>query len=486
MDVSAHIKTVLSSLGSGRVDGVAYDTAWVSRLIPRYSQFSPALDWLRENQHPDGSWGASFVHYHDRYLSTLSAIVALCEVGETAQDQRRIQMGERILWHLVGHLHKDGDDTVGFPLLAMSLTNEANRMGLNVPQPASRFTRAYFKKVDALINAKNRDWHSSTITYSLEGLRDAITLSDDVFEHNHSISVSPAATAAYLMKYHEPNALTYLEGVMAQQNDGSIAQLSPIDTFETIWALSYLQSVGAVTPDIPEVQALLERLWGHWSPVHGTSMSIYYQMPEIDDTLGSFSLLNWGGYPVNLDVFNYYEAEEHFWCFVGETHPSISANIRLLSVLKHHQNEPRVKKWVDKIVRYLNVNDENGSLWTDKWHASPYYVTSLSINILAGLDDDLAVNRLNWILNTQNEDGGWGYSETSTPEETSHCLRELILWHENVAPINTDIIKRAADYIYAHTDLDHLPPLWIGKTLYTPPNIVKASILSALYTYERL
>lgn len=486
MDVRTHIKTLLSSLGTGRVDGVPYDTAWVSRLIPRYPQFAPSLDWLREHQHPDGSWGAPFLHYHDRYISTLAAIVALCEVGETRQDQERIRRGERVLWHFVTHLARDNHDTVGFPLLAMSLAQEATQMGLNIPQPATRFTKAYFKKVDALMQSKNRDWHSTTITYSLEGLRGAINKTDDVFEANHSIGISPAATAAYLLRYENPHALDYLENVMYQQGDGSIAQLNPIDIFEIIWALNHLYVTGAITPDMPEVRALLDRLWARWSPEYGTSMSTYYQMPEIDDTAGSFTLLNWGGYPVSTDVFSHYESQEHFWCFVGETDPSISANLRLLSALKHRQNEPRVKDWIKKVVHYLNVTDDNGSLWTDKWHSSPYYVTSMAVNVLVGIDDDLAQNRLRWIINTQHQDGGWGYYGTSTAEETAYCLKELILWHENVMPINRDIIERGAEYLYTRTNFDDLTPLWIGKSLYTPPNIVKASILSALYTYERL
>lgn len=486
MDIKQEISTLLSSVGTGLVKGVAYDTAWVSRLIPRYPQFSASLDWLRENQRPDGSWGAPSLHYHDRYLSTLSAIVALCEVGETQQDQQRIRRGERVLWQLVGHLSKDDHDTVGFPLLAMSLAHEATQMGLDVPQPASRFTQAYLKKVEALVNAKDRDWHSTTITYSLEGLRNAITMSDDVFEDNHSISISPAATAAYLLKYENPNALHYLEGVRDQEHDGSIAQLSPIDIFEIIWSLNHLYTADAISPDMPVVRSLLEHLWARWSPKHGTSMSTYYQMPEIDDTAGSFSLLLWGGYDVSPEVFRHYEADEHFWCFVGETNPSISAHIRLLSALKHRKNEPLVQKWIKKVVHFLNVTDNNGSLWTDKWHTSPYYVTSMAINTLIGIDDDLAQNRLRWIINTQHDDGGWGYHGTSTPEETAYCLKELILWHENGGYLNRDVIEKGAEYLYTQTDFNNLTPLWIGKSLYTPPHIVQSAILSAIYTYERL
>ena len=57
--LNAEIRDLIAGLGEGKVRGVAYDTAWVARLAPRYPGygFEGALEWLRRNQYPDGTWG---------------------------------------------------------------------------------------------------------------------------------------------------------------------------------------------------------------------------------------------------------------------------------------------------------------------------------------------------------------------------------------------------------------------------------------------
>src|ERR1043165_7283766 len=78
------IEQVLARLGrgAGEMDSVAYDTAWIARLAPHFpgNGFEQALEWLRWHQHGDGCWGGALVHYHDRIISTLAAIIALREV----------------------------------------------------------------------------------------------------------------------------------------------------------------------------------------------------------------------------------------------------------------------------------------------------------------------------------------------------------------------------------------------------------------------
>ena len=142
---------------------MAYDT-WVARLAPRYPGygFEGALEWLRRNQYPDGTWGGPLIQYHDRFVSTLAAIVALREVGRDPRDERRVKRGENALWKIVGRLGRDDSDTIGFPIIAAALTREAARVGLDVPLPPIRFAGAYRKKVQALLDSPDRDWCAST------------------------------------------------------------------------------------------------------------------------------------------------------------------------------------------------------------------------------------------------------------------------------------------------------------------------------------
>ena len=63
--------------------GTAYDTAWVARLGDLDRSLSLwSLNWVCQHQLADGSWGAPEpVYYHDRVISTLAAMTALCRQG---------------------------------------------------------------------------------------------------------------------------------------------------------------------------------------------------------------------------------------------------------------------------------------------------------------------------------------------------------------------------------------------------------------------
>lgn len=480
------IDAFLAQLGDGRVRGVAYDTAWVARLAPRYNdpQIAGALEWLRRNQYEDGTWGGRLVQYHDRFISTLAAIVALREVQADPRDERRVQRGEQALWKIVGRLGRDDSDTIGFPILSAALASEAASLGLDVPSPPIRYADAYHRKVEKLLNSPHRDWRGNTLTFSLEALRKALQATDHVLAGNGSVSSSPAATAAYSLEAPHTTLATsfkYLKSV--QHEDGSIPAVAPIDLFEIAWSINHLRLAGAITPEMRQVRRLLDHLWEQWSPITGASYSSHFAVKDLDVTAASFTVLNWAGYNVSPDVFAYYEVAEHFLCYPEETNPALSAHVRLLAALRMCQNELDYPAWVSKIVNVLHKFDDNGSYWWDKWHVSPYYVSGVAVNALHGIDDHLAYSRLKWILRTQNDDGGWGYLGTSTAEETAYCLEALLRWHVNVTSIDRSLLDAAAEYLWKNFPERQHPPLWIGKSLYYPSGPVKAAVLGALYSY---
>ncbi len=487
--VSEEIQVLLAALGTGKTLGTAYDTAWGARLAAYYPNlgFEQSIEWLRRNQQIDGSWGSPLVHYHDRFISTLAAIVALTLVGNQQRDKRRVQRGEKALWRLVGQLGKDDSDTVGFPILAASLADEATELGLDVPRAPVRFAKAYRKKVEALLQSPHRDWLSTTLTFSFEALRSAIHNDDKLQEENDSVSVSPSATAAFLMHRQDDSALAYILNAMQYEGNGALPAVWPIDNFEIAWSLNYLRTAGAIDEGHPRVRALLDFLYTVWSSRSGLSFSSKWRVHEIDDTAATFVMLRWGKYPVNPDVFDVYETDEFFWCYPGETNPSLSSHVRLLHALRDSGvNDAKTQERIAKVINVLHKYDHNGSFWWDKWHSSAYYVTSYSLAVLRGLADDLVQSRLRWIIRTQNDDGGWGYLGESSPEETAYCLRALLEWDKSVARVDRSILDAAAAYLHRHLNDAVYAPLWIGKSLYTPYFPVRAVILGALYEYLTL
>src|SRR5258708_3415207 len=481
-----HIRTLLPLLGGGKVDSVAYDTGWVARLPSAY--FAPgvekSLEWLRRHQHEDGSWGADILHYHDHFISTLSAVVALRQAGHDEQDEYRIQRGVDALWHYFSCLDQDDSDTVGFPTLSVSLMGEAQQLGLEVPKAPIRYAAGYEKKIIALLGQTQPQWHNNLLSFSIEGLRVCIPDGNFALENNGSVICSPSATAALLMSHHEDSAFQYLQQVMEFQGEGGAPAVFPIDTFEAIWSLNSLRMVGAIQPDDPAVRRVLNFLWQLWITNRGFSTSSYFSVNDLDDTAANFAVLQWGGYTVNPDVFAEYEMDDHFCCYRGETNPAISANLRLLLTLRLCPDHPQQQRWVQKIVKMRRQVDSENAFWWDKWHASPYYVSRMAVRALPGLADDLLQSRISWILDTQNMDGGWGHFGTSTPEETAYCLDALLFADRKIQLISKAQIKAAATYLDSHLDDTVYSPLWIGKSLYSPHYVFKAAILAALYAYQ--
>lgn len=76
------IRAALGSTGDGEINISAYDTAWVA-LVKSLNgdegpQFPSCIDWIAQNQLPDGSWGDGiFFLVQDRIISTLACIIAL-------------------------------------------------------------------------------------------------------------------------------------------------------------------------------------------------------------------------------------------------------------------------------------------------------------------------------------------------------------------------------------------------------------------------
>lgn len=477
------ISSLLEDLGNGKIGGVAYDTAWAARLVKRYPNcgFENSLEWLRRNQYDDGTWGASLLHYHDRFASTLASIVALREVGSGGRDERRVKRGEAALWKIVSRLGRDDSDTVGFPVIAASLAQDASELGLDVPRPPIRYAAAYKHKVDKLLSQPKRDWRTNALSFSLEGLWRAIGEADEALEANHSVASSPAATAAFLFTHYDQGALDYL--ISIQEQDGSIPGLAPVDIFDIVWSLSNLMYVSAVQPDNPLVRRLLDFLWERWSPTTGLYYSSYFRVPDLDITSASFILLRWGGYPVSGDCFEYFEMDDHFCTYREESNPSPAAHLRLLMALKTCPEHPKQSIWMHKVLTALRRFDANGSFWWDKWHASPYYVSDLAIHALYDVDKELARSRAKWIMRTQNDDGGWGYLDQSTPEETAYALDALLLWSQHVEHVESELMTNAAEFLRKNEGNREYTPLWISKGLYTPNNIVKSILLSAMYQY---
>ena len=483
-ELALELDQILAVLGQGYVESVAYDTAWVARLSDMYrgQGFDEALPWVRRHQHLDGSWGGDVLHYHDRFICTLASIITLHTMGHDSRDAERVRGGVEFLWREHLRLRQDAHETIGFSVLAVSLIEEARLLGLDVPRNPYSDTVVIAKKLSILEKSPNM-WRNSTMSFSLEAIRACFPHNPDFLEANGSVGTSPAATASLLLRSEgvSHDALYYLGETIRE--DGGAPNVSPIDTFEIAWSLNYLRHAGAISPDEPAVRRALDRLWSAWSPTNGMGFSSYYSVTDLDDTAVGYSVLRWGGYPVSADIFAQFEEADHFRCFPHEVDPSISATLRLVDALSLDSTHPNQEAWMEKALGMLRRSSDEGKLWFDKWHSSPFYPLCISVHGLRGYADDIVQSQIRWILSTQHPDGGWGYYGHSTSEETAYGLLALLYWDEVGERVDPSRIQGGAAYLMQHFG-GELTPLWLGKCLYTPRYVVRSLIVGAMHQYH--
>ena len=138
-----------------------------------------------------------------------------------------------------------------------------------------------------------------------------------------------------------------------------------------------------------------------------------------------------------------------------------------------------------KVAHFLRQSQVKGQYWRDKWHASPLYAVEQVVRAVAGWDNDFVRPIVHWVLEGQHEDGSSGM-EGGTAEETAIALRTLLTAADHDAALARTIqepIERAGQYLVSRFGEATHPSLWLGKALYTPPNIVEAIIIGALYRW---
>lgn len=476
--------------GAGRMFSLAYDTAWVARLV----EIDPALanralDWVCTHQLGDGSWGTEKpFYYHDRALSTLAAMIALGR-GRRACDRRQIEHGRAALERITagatgGLLNDQNGPTVGFEMLAPPLAAEAESLGLIANQGAhilGRMAVARRKKL-ALLDGRRISRHlTAAFSAELAGLDGIHRLDlDNLKESDGSVGHSPSASAYYLARIapRDAECLGYLRGVI--NDDGGAPDLAPFEIFETAWVLWNLAHAQGWPPEVQtRLAAHRQFLESRWRPGRGVGLSASYAIPDGDDTAIVFELLARAGGAVDLEALLSFEENNHFRTYHLEVGTSNSVNIHALGALRQAGRTAEDRS-VQKILVYLHRRRLDGGFWADKWHLSPYYTTGHAIIACAGLDDSLAAPAVAWILSQQGSDGSWG-RQFPTAEETAYCIQALRVWTRGRR--SSPRIEKAIWQAAAWLDGNHSPPypaLWIGKGLYCPELVVMSTIVAAL------
>lgn len=497
MDKSVHMQkarqfkelkdSIIDQIGIGKpglMSPAAYDTAWLARVpeendssVPAYPE---ALTWLRENQRPDGSWGSDIDYAHDRVISTLAAIIALSQWNNinnlnyiNEKNNHTIKRGLEYIRNNAKRLEHELP-AGGFELILPALIQDAAKVGLDVRHQAFlRYDRMREEKL-AKIPPHLLYSRKAPIVHSLEFMGDDLDLkkSELLQEPDGGVGISTAATA-YLLTKSPRNAAArnYIANIVATYGC-KVPEFFPFDAFEVSWSLWNLFLTGIDNSD-PRIAQHIRDLKLVWDKGVGLGSSTTSSVVESDTSSMAFSVLKMAGAYPDPTPLRQFEKKDYFTCFHYERDSSISANIHVLEALKGVDDEA-----TEKVRKWLSSSQTDYGYWIDKWHVSPYYPTAHAVIALIGVDHDLARSATQWIISTQRADGGWGYYNRSTAEETAYCLQALSLYSREVEPKDRNIIYRARRCLLAFDD--KMPDMWIARCLYTPTRIVKSAIYSAL------
>ncbi|MGW1158923.1 labda-7,13-dienyl diphosphate synthase [Streptomyces sp. NPDC002519] len=490
----------------GSVRPSLYETARVLSFAPWLSGHERRLAWLRQQQHPDGSWGEGPAPY--RLLPTLSVVEALLSavLFDTAPGAGRERLAAATAAGLAAlrNLPPTGPwpDTAAIEILVPSLVAQINEhldqqeFGA-LPQlgPWSRGSRltlpnGFRHTLPDQIARRCRSAGSvpEKLHHTYEGI--ARLPHAEVALPGGLFGSSPAATAAWVAAAPgsvagRDQAVTELTAV-ARRYDGLFPEAAPISVFERLWVAAALAG-----PGLPHTCRATVRSWVGQIYDPAGVRGAPGLMPDADDTAMAVLVAALTGEPRDPAPLSVFETGTHYDCYVGEDTGSATANAHALEALGAYLRFQPAAAVVHRprmnLVRdWLLAQQQPEGAWPDKWHASPYYATSRCVTALAREGHprtrDAIRSAADWVLETQRNDGSWGIWD-GTAEETAYAVNILLRADDLIRqPHSTDALDRAETALLAasHTPGHRHPALWHDKTLYAPEAMVQAEVTAAL------
>ncbi|KAJ4727466.1 Copalyl diphosphate synthase [Melia azedarach] len=404
------IKFMLGSMEDGEISISAYDTAWVALVEDIHGsgapQFPSALQWIADNQLPDGSWGDHHMFSaHDRLINTLACVVAL-KSWNVHRD--KCEKGLSFFKENLSKLENENDEhmPIGFEVAFPSLLEIARSLEIEVPDNSPVLQKIYAKRNLKLTRIPKDIMHNvpTTLLHSLEGMPDLNWEKLLKLQcQDGSFLFSPSSTAYALMKTKDENCLKYLTKAVKKFH-GGVPNVYPVDMFEHLWAVDRLQRLGISRYFQPEIKECMDYVNRYWTE-DGICWARNTRVHDLDDTSMGFRLLRLHGYDVSADVFQHFEKGGEFFCFAGQSTQAITGIFNLyrasevrfpgekiLDDAKQFSDkflrEKQAAELLDKWIIAKDLPGEVGFALEVPWYASlPRLETRLYIEQYGGEDD---------------------------------------------------------------------------------------------------
>ncbi|TKY62444.1 Ent-copalyl diphosphate synthase [Spatholobus suberectus] len=328
------VKLMLDSKKDGEITISAYDTAWVALVKNVHGgnspQFPSCLEWIANNQLPDGSWGeGELFEAHDRILNTLACVIALrswnmqpekCEKGMTFFKENLYKLQDENAEHM----------PIGFEVAFPSLLDLAQSLNIEVPHDSPILKDIFAMRDLKLKQIPKEVLHKvpTTLLHSLEGMpnldwKQLLKLQSQ----NGSFLFSPSSTAYALMQTKDENALKYLDKIVKRFN-GGVPNVYPVDLFEHIWVFDRLDRLGISRYFHLEIKDCASYVSRYWTE-KGICWARNSEVQDIDDTAMGFRLLRLHGHQVSPNVFEHFKKNGEFFCFSGQSNQAVTGMFNL-------------------------------------------------------------------------------------------------------------------------------------------------------------
>ncbi|KAK8555395.1 hypothetical protein V6N13_045927 [Hibiscus sabdariffa] len=392
-----NIKSMLGSMEDGEISCSAYDAAWVA-LIEDVNgsgspQFPSTLQWIANNQLPNGSWGDEHVFLaHDRLINTLACVVAL-KTWNVHRDKY-----EKGVSFFKDNISKLGDENaehmpIGFEVAFPSLLDIARTLNIEVPYDCPEFHHIYEQRDLKLtrIPKEIMDDVPTTLLHSLERMSGLDW--DNLLKlqcQDGSFLFSPSSTAFAFMQTKDDNCLEYLTKIV-QGFDGGVPTVYPVDLFQRIWTTDC---------NVSESRDISSQKSNNASTIY---TDIGLKKGYVGQETQGFMTLTIQ--PWDLDVFRHFEKGGEFFCFVGQSNQAVTVIFNLYRASqvrfpgdkiledagRFSTNFLRQKQAAHLLDKWIITKDLPGEVGYElrfPWHASlPRVETRFYIQQYGGEDD---------------------------------------------------------------------------------------------------
>ncbi|EPS58372.1 hypothetical protein M569_16442, partial [Genlisea aurea] len=250
-----------------------YDTAWVAMVPSQNSSKDPffkgSLNWLLENQCPDGSW--ALPHHHnllrkDVLSSTLACVLALKKWGVGAEQVER-GMPHFIESNFTSAFDDRQWSPIGFDITFPAMIEYARDFSLTLDlEPTS--LNALFSKRDSELKRYQTQQveREASVAYPLvEGTWKSLDWNRfyQYQQKNGSFFNSPSTTAAAYIGYPNANCLSYLRSVVNKFGN-AVPVACPLDIHLKLSTVDNLGKLGITRFFQEEIEDVLDETYRCW------------------------------------------------------------------------------------------------------------------------------------------------------------------------------------------------------------------------------